>query len=174
MSYAQTLLQFQKHLLQMEDAPSLAAPERLQAYRYMYQARLGKTVEADYPALSYYLGKNALRAEIAAYILSTPSHHFNLDRYAIGFAAFFCARHTDVLAQELARYESAIAETTMDAQGTDLSRHLACTYPIHAYHEAVTSGETPPPPSPAPQWLSITRTRHRLERRVISQHEYRP
>ena len=66
--------------------PSL--PSRLNAYIQGYRIRLGKAVQADYPALEHYLGEEEFGRYVSAYVERTPSHSYTIDQYPLGFANY--------------------------------------------------------------------------------------
>lgn len=82
---------------------------RLAVYADGYHARLLQAVLADYPTLAHYLGEATLTKAIHAYIRATPSRHWDLNQYPIGFAAFFAKGTADRAAASLALLEGAIA-----------------------------------------------------------------
>jgi hypothetical protein len=91
-------------------APEINRAQRIAIYRDGYEERLCSALRADYPALEHYIGPAAFERAAATYIGQTPSRHWDLNLYPIGFAGFFQVWSEQPSAVALAHLESAIAE----------------------------------------------------------------
>lgn len=103
---------------------SLPTATRLNVYRNAYEIRLVDATISDYKALKHYMGDAACRALIAEYVRATPSHHWDLNPYAFGFADYVAQHHADnqpVLA--LAQLEAAIARALWAPESPVLDAH---------------------------------------------------
>ena len=72
--------------------------------------RLIEATESDYPALLHYMGAEQVDGLLQGYVRSTPSNHWDLNLYPVGFAAYVVQQVSDSTAQALAMLESAVAE----------------------------------------------------------------
>lgn len=116
MAYAALLDSLQEDILRhrapspaFRPHPRLTARQQLAIYADGYRTRLEKVVTNSYPATCQLLGKETFVRQARDFIEATPSRHFNIDRYALGFAGFI-APNAPVPAAELARLEAAVAE----------------------------------------------------------------
>ena len=105
-AYAAALTALQDAILFEDDAalaaciapgrnPALRGPQRLAVYADGYRERLLQVVAADYPATARLVGDSAFAALAASYVHTTPSRHWDLNLYAVSFAAFLRAALPD-------------------------------------------------------------------------------
>ncbi len=177
------------------DKAGFPAAQQLRIYVDAYRLRLVKVLGNVYPTSKHYLSEPPFNALALAYVESTPSTYFNIDRYPLGFASFVIAHAEDGFAGSLAQLESAIHDVyqrpdseVLDAgwvaaQGVEAFADLrfqprralmllALDYPAQAYLEQFRAGETPTTPAQEPQWLAVVRHRNLVRRHVLGRMEF--
>lgn len=102
----------------------LSSEVRVGVYRKGYKERLLKATLADYPALIYYFGERLVNQWVLSYVDATPSKHWDLNQYSLGFADFVRQRSDELFAYELATLESAIAEVFWLPESEALDMHF--------------------------------------------------
>lgn len=180
--------------LAYRDKRDFPATQQLSVYADGYRIRLCKTVEADFPALLFYLGEARLRPLIGQFVETTPSRYWNLDRYPLSFADFIAAHASDPFATELARLENAIAEVYLGPESEPLSAHslaaqaedlaalrllprrasalLANDFPVNDYLSRFRAGEAPQPPAAQPCYLAVYRHNNEVKRLEMEREEF--
>ncbi len=91
--------------------PRLTPAQLIGIYQEAYHLRLRAAVRSDYPATQDYLGATCEEL-ITAFVQSTPSYNYNLDRYSVDFADF-TALHASPQAAALAALEAGLTEAFM-------------------------------------------------------------
>ena len=173
----------------------LSCMERLSVYVEGYDTRLIEATLADYPALTHYMGDAACRAAIAAFVAATPSRHWDLNFYPVGFANYLARFGADAAAHAIAALESAIAkvfwlpesvplmpealaglsEEAFAAQRFTLrtaAQLLALEVAANDYLTAFREGVTPESIEKRPQYVLVVRHHHEVRREVLEQPEY--
>ncbi len=177
------------------DKKDFAPEEQLAVYVEGYRLRLAEVLEGAYPALLYVLGKKEFTLLATRFIASTPSRHFNLDKYPVAFAGFVAKETDDVFGCELAMLEAAICEVYqeeetpplnaqwLEKQTPDLlaaavfhlrkaARILACSYPVNDYFNAFRAGEKPSRPQKKQSHILVLRHHNHLQRLALAPAEY--
>lgn len=98
---------------------SLSAPERVGVYHDMYLGRMREALESDYPALARFLGPEAWRRLVAAYVQAHPSRSYTLNVLGRGLPGFVRTARVPrpAFCHDLARLEWAVSEV-FDAEET--------------------------------------------------------
>jgi hypothetical protein len=98
----------------IEPSPTLTAAERVGIYHGMYRLRMAEALEADYPGLARFLGKDAWAGVVSGYVTAHPSTSYTLNvlgrRLPEWLRARSDLRHRAFCA-DLARLEWAVCES---------------------------------------------------------------
>lgn len=174
--------------------PSFAPEAQLSVYSSGYRLRLTEVVREDYPALRHYLGAEQFDTLALRYVESTPSQHFNIEKYPWGFAQYVNT-HADIFAGELAQLERAISmvyrmedsepanlsmltQNTPEALGNmrfplrTAHQLLSFTYPVNAYLIAFREGAQPAPPPAAESYVMVWRHNNTVQRCELEKTEF--
>lgn len=191
--YAQQLSALQRAIIERQSddvlvlIKSAQADARVAIYADGYVTRLYNAVRGDYSALQHYLGGEVFETMLQHFVQHTPSHHWDLNLYSQKFSAFVARQSNDVLAQDIAAIESAIAVTywskSCEPLAADALQHLSpdalaemmftprlasCLLILHSnandYLTAFRAGGTLPEPSYAPNYLLVLRARYDVRR----------
>lgn len=92
----------------IREKPDFPATEQLAIYIEGYRLRLLGVIRSHFKALEHYLGQEKFERLAALYIERTPSRHYNIDRYPIGFAVHMQKETKNNIAAALAQVEEAI------------------------------------------------------------------
>jgi len=91
---------------------SLTAAERVGVYHGMYLARMAEALESDYPALARFLGPEAWRRLVTAYVQAHPSRSYTLNGLGRDLPRFVRTARVarPAFCRDLARLEWAVTE----------------------------------------------------------------
>jgi len=177
------------------DKKDFSAEEQLSVYVHGYRIRMHKVIKNLYTATHYYLGKDVFQKLVNDYITSTPSHYFNIDKYALEFADYVALTSDDIFACELADLESMLREiyhkpetppldkgwlerqTPDSLTNTPLylraaSRLLVFAYPVSDYITAFRADENPVKPMETMTYLMVLRDSDHMQRVPLEEAEY--
>lgn len=175
-------------------ADEISACERIAIYTNGYTQRLADAVRADYPALVHWMGANIEKA-LADFVRSTPSTHWDLNRYPIGFAAFVEQSGAAAQTCALAALESAITEIfwapdseAVDAQALaslpedafaqlrfrlrTAAKLLRLTHNANAYLTAFRQGQAPASMEQQTEYLLVLRVENEVQRLMLEPEEF--
>jgi hypothetical protein len=175
--------------------PRIPPQRQLAIYIEGYRTRLLLAIRSDYPELLELLGEAAFDRLAGDYVEAHPPHHFNLDRYPHGFAAFAQPHIQDGLARDMARMEAAIAHVFMAPDSNALTasaimglspddfgsmaltpRAASCllsfSHPVEAYLQAKREGRNPERALGAPCFMFMLRHHNEVRRHVLAHTEY--
>lgn len=83
--------------------------KRLSIYIDGYRIRLINVIKVTFPTFAHYVGEHVMQRLCEGYVEATPSHSYNIDHYALGFAAYVSRHQNEAFAAELAELEEAIS-----------------------------------------------------------------
>jgi len=203
-SYATLLENMMDALLAGDTAPARAlyrdkqnfpAEAQLSVYVHGYRFRLHKIIRNLYTATHYCLGKDDFKALVDRFIDSTPSHYYNIDKYAIEFGRYVAHTGKDTFICELAYLEStlrdvyhlpeipALTKDWLKQQAPDnltnahlqlriASRLMAFSYPVSDYITAFRAGKKPKRPKAIQNWIMVLRDSDEMQRVPLKEAEY--
>jgi hypothetical protein len=170
---------------------------RIAIYAEGYIARLVEATKSDYPALLHYMGAEQGDGLLQGYVRSTPSIHWDLNMYPVGFAAYVVQQVSDPTAQALAMLEGAVAEVFWLPESAPLNpaafasmseeefgeqrfqlraaaRLLALPASVNAALSAYRAGEDScfASISAAPEYVLVVRSGYEVQRLSLDFHEY--
>lgn len=174
--------------------PDFSPQAQLDVYINAYRYRLFDVVSEDYPAMRHYLGKDAARQLVMAYVNATPSTYYDISRYTTAFPEFVKAR-SDRFAYELCIMETALSllayETETEALKPEHVKNVtpeqlmgqrlyprkalqlfAFDYPVNDYFKGVMEEKNPAAPAPTPSWLAVYRHDDTMWRLALEKEEY--
>ena len=176
-------------------ANTVAPASRLAVYRDGYMERLINAVMADYPALTHFMGRDALVMAVRAFVNAQPSQWWDLNQYPVRFASFFSATHKDAQAIAIAQLESAIAEVfwmeesaalepatlaTQAESGLEYlqfiprraARLLALACAANDYLQAFRNGAQTMAMEEQPEYIMVVRHHNEVRRVMLESSEY--
>lgn len=168
---------------------------RLAVYADGYTVRLEEASAADYPALKHHMGEEAFDKAIVAFVQATPSRRWDLNIYAIPFAAFIQGYIDDPFAHVLAKLEACITDVFWMPESEPLpadyfagkpeaafaeavllprkaSYLLGFDYPVNNYLVAYRNDEKPSAPAPEKQYIYMVRNDNKVMREVLIEPAY--
>lgn len=167
---------------------------QLQVYSHGYRIRLQKVVRAEYPALEYCIGLQAMNQWVREFVEKTPSTHFNIDRYAHIFPDFIEGA-VEPFAHQLAILEASIARVFLLPDSVPLDRKnftarspeqfaakplplrfaaelLAFDYPVNHYLTVFRENGAPSIPKEEKTYTLVYRHNNHVQRRNLTVEQY--
>lgn len=172
-----------------------SAADRIAIYADGYTQRLTEAVRMDYPALMQWMQDGAGEKALADFVRTTPSTHWDLNRYPIGFARFLEQGGADAATCALAHLESAITHVFWAAESEAVTaqylaglseeafgklrfsmRKAAMLLPLahnaNDYLTAFRQGHPPASMEPQTQYLLVLRIDNEVRRLVLEPPEF--
>ena len=195
---AREMVSARQFLQLIRPSQTLDSFDRIGIYRGMYEARLQEALEADYPGLLYFLGRERFSNLVRDYIRCHPSRSYTLNRLGDQLPEY--VRHRPGMVRkdfvyELACFEllmsqlfdaeesavltpEAIAAVPPESWETARLKPIAALsvqvlrYPVGAYLESVREGKPHPSTRRKDHWAVVYRSNYTLRWLDLSRPAY--